>query len=59
MRNLWMGMRGLFYGGQERGQTLVEYALILALVAILIAGALSVLGSGLSDIYNNITGAIP
>jgi len=51
MGNLWMGVRGLFYGGRERGQTLAEYALILLLIAMVIIGTLTVLGTQLDQTF--------
>ena len=42
----------------ERGQTLVEYALIIALVAIVVIAALYLLGPAISDTFNNITHTI-
>ncbi|HUY77305.1 MAG TPA: Flp family type IVb pilin, partial [Ktedonobacterales bacterium] len=39
----------------ERGQTLVEYALIIALVAIVVIAALVLLGPTIADTFNNIT----
>jgi Flp pilus assembly pilin Flp len=40
------------------GQSLVEYALILVLVAIVIIAALSLLGSSLSQVYYNLVNQI-
>lgn len=42
----------------ERGVTAMEYALIAALVAIVIITALTLLGSNLSQKFANIAGAI-
>ena len=39
LTRMWLAMRS------EKGQSLVEYALILALVAIVVIAALSVLGT--------------
>lgn len=39
----------------ERGQGMVEYALIIALVAIVLVTALSALGGGIGGIFNTIT----
>lgn len=39
---------------RERGQGLVEYALIIALVAIVVIAALVLLGPRLSSIFNNV-----
>ena len=36
------------------GQGLVEYALILVMVAVVLIALLTILGPGLSDIYQNI-----
>jgi Flp pilus assembly pilin Flp len=48
---------------QEEGQTLVEYALILALVVIVVVAILSQFSGPLQSIYNSIlaslTGAAP
>lgn len=40
---------------EEEGQGLVEYALIIALVAIVLVGALQLLTNGISDTFNTIT----
>lgn len=39
---------------QEKGQGLVEYALILVLVAIVVIVALTALGPVIGDIFSNI-----
>lgn len=39
---------------RERGQGLVEYALVLVLVAIVVIGVLSMLGPQISDVYNQV-----
>ncbi len=45
------------HGIQERGQGLVEYALIIALLAIVIILALNFLATGITGaMYNNIIG---
>jgi pilus assembly protein Flp/PilA len=40
----------------EKGQGLTEYALIIALVAIVAVAALTLLGGQISGIFNTITG---
>jgi pilus assembly protein Flp/PilA len=40
---------------REEGQTLVEYALIIALVSIVLVGALTAMAGALSDVFNFIT----
>ena len=48
---LWVNLQE-----RERGQGLVEYALIIALVAILLVGALTLLKGNLSTVFSNISG---
>lgn len=43
---------------KERGQGLVEYALILVLVAIVVIAALTLLGPTISDIFSDINSAL-
>jgi pilus assembly protein Flp/PilA len=40
--------------GRSRGQGLVEYALILALVAVVVIGILILLGPAIGSIFSNI-----
>jgi pilus assembly protein Flp/PilA len=42
----------------ERGQSLVEYALILALVAIVVIAALTALGGEAQDAMSNVANTI-
>lgn len=44
---------------EDTGQGLVEYALILLLVALAIIIILSIFGTGLGDVYSNIIDNIP
>jgi pilus assembly protein Flp/PilA len=39
---------------KEKGQGLVEYALILVLVAVVVIAILALLGPAISNIFNNI-----
>ncbi len=41
--------------GRERGQGLVEYALIIALVAIVVIATLILLGPQIASIFQNIS----
>lgn len=43
----------------ERGQGLVEYGLILVLVAVVVIGALTLLGGGINNMLNTIAGYFP
>ena len=43
---------------REEGQGLVEYALIIVLVAIVVIAALSALGGVVGDVFDQITAAL-
>ena len=43
---------------REEGQTLVEYALILAFVSILSIGALTALSGGINGVFSTVVGAL-
>ncbi len=49
-------LRGL--ARDERGQTMVEYALIIALVAVVLVVALTTLGGGIGNTFQKITGSL-
>jgi pilus assembly protein Flp/PilA len=42
----------------EKGATAVEYGLMVALIAVVIIGAVTLLGGNLNTMFNNIAGAI-
>jgi pilus assembly protein Flp/PilA len=42
----------------ERGVTSVEYGLMVALIAVVIIGAVTLLGTNLRTLFNNVAGAI-
>ena len=44
--------------GCNKGQTLVEYGLILALVSIVVISVLTLLGNKLKNIFNTITNTL-
>jgi pilus assembly protein Flp/PilA len=43
---------------REEGQSLVEYALILALVAIVLVAGLTALGTSITSTFTSITGSL-
>ena len=43
---------------EEKGATAVEYGLMVALIAVVIIGAVALLGGNLNTMFNNIAGAI-
>jgi pilus assembly protein Flp/PilA len=52
MLNLWLRWQLL---REQRGQGLVEYALIIVLVAIAVVVAITALGTQISSVFNSIT----
>jgi pilus assembly protein Flp/PilA len=44
--------------GRRRGQGLVEYALIIVLVALVVVAALTLLGPAISNIFDRISSAL-
>lgn len=65
--NLWIKQQGIKDGLKERvrgvlrnekGQGMVEYGLILALVAIVVIVALGAMGGTISDKFNQINGKL-
>jgi pilus assembly protein Flp/PilA len=61
LNSLLGGCVALIFSGQlsqslkrEEGQTLVEYALILAFIALVVLGAVIFLGSRISSLFNSI-----
>ena len=43
---------------QEKGQTLIEYALIIALIVIVVIAAMLLLGQQIATLYNTITACL-
>lgn len=43
---------------EESGQGMVEYGLILALIAVVVIGALTLLGGNVKGIFNNTAGKL-
>jgi pilus assembly protein Flp/PilA len=56
MMNLIKKVRGFIRG--EKGQGLVEYALILVLVAIVVVASMKLIGCEVQNTYTNIADAI-
>jgi pilus assembly protein Flp/PilA len=52
MLNIYLRLRALL--AQEEGQDLAEYALLLALIAIVAVAAITLLGTNVQAIFNNI-----
>ncbi len=57
MKNqLWGSLQQ--FSSQEEGVTAIEYALIAALVAVVIIGGATLLGTNLKTLFENIAGKI-
>jgi len=54
MNALYWTIRNFVECPREEGQTLVEYALIIALVAIVLVIALNALTGGIEGVFNDI-----
>jgi pilus assembly protein Flp/PilA len=52
------GERDMLYIPREEGQGLVEYALIIVLVAIVVIVALSLLGPVIGNVFSSIAGTL-
>lgn len=42
----------------EEGQTMAEYAVVLAVITVVIIGALTALSGGIGDAFDNVTGVL-
>lgn len=56
LRRLWEQARHL---PMEEGQALVEYALLISLIAIVTVGAVQTFGFGVSHLYSKINSVVP
>jgi pilus assembly protein Flp/PilA len=44
---------------EDHGQDLVEYAMLLALIALVVVGGVTAFGTAISTWYTNLAGALP
>jgi pilus assembly protein Flp/PilA len=49
----------MLFSPEERGQGLVEYAIILAFVAIIVIAVMRLLGTNLGSTYSTISSSMP
>ena len=49
----------MLFAPKEKGQGLVEYAIILALIAIVVIVVMGILGKKVNNTFNNISNALP
>jgi pilus assembly protein Flp/PilA len=59
MQNLFLEDFIMLFLPEEKGQGLVEYAIILALVAIIVIAVVRLLGPKLGDTYSTIQSSMP
>ncbi len=50
----WMGGWKALVASEEEGATAVEYALMVALIAVAIIGAVGILGPNLNSLFNKV-----
>ena len=53
-----MGLRGLSLPSREEGQTLVEYAMILVMVAVVVVAVVGTLGHTIKSVFSNVASSI-
>ena len=56
--NQWKEVSNMLFAPKEKGQGLVEYALILVLVAIVVIVILALLGPAIGNVFSQIVNAI-
>lgn len=49
----------MLFAAKEKGQGLVEYALIIVLIAIVVIAALTLLGPQIGQVFNDIRDELP
>jgi pilus assembly protein Flp/PilA len=54
----WTAVQLRALKSEENGQGMVEYALIIAFIAIVVIAALVFLGPAIADLFENITGEL-
>lgn len=45
--------------GEEKGATMVEYGLMVALIAVIVAAGASILGIGINELFVDVDGQLP
>jgi pilus assembly protein Flp/PilA len=58
INNKRLEVRVMLFAPKEKGQGLVEYALILVLVAVVVIVILALLGPAIGNIFSNIVSAV-
>lgn len=57
---LYLSVQGFLTGlrDEERGQGLTEYALIIALIAVVVIGAIVLLGGQIKNVFNTVSNCL-
>lgn len=55
----WKGESNMLFALKEKGQGLVEYAIILALIAIVVIAVMGILGKKVNNTFNSISESLP
>ncbi len=58
LSTLYLRLKNFFEGLKEEGQGLVEYALIIVLIAIVVIAALIILGPAIGNVFNGIADVV-
>ncbi len=58
MMEFFATLKALFADQDEKGATAVEYGLMVSLIAVVIIAAVTLLGTNLRDIFNQVAAAI-
>jgi pilus assembly protein Flp/PilA len=53
------GITTMLFALKEKGQGLVEYAIILALIAIVVIAVMGILGKKVNNTFNSIQSSLP
>ena len=53
------GITTMLFSLKEKGQGLVEYAIILALIAIIVIAVMTILGKKVNNAFNSISNSLP
>lgn len=53
------GLTNMLFALKEKGQGLVEYAIILALIAIVVIAVMGILGKKVNNTFNSISNSLP
>ncbi len=54
----WKEVKPMLFSPKEKGQGMVEYALIIVLIAIVVIVVLTVLGTQISTVFSQISSAM-